>query len=127
MSLALTAALVFPVASGSVDVPWVSAVIAIMAGVIGATVGFGRRNTALTDSQAKAVDAAALQITTLQAENGTLRQEVTNLSSRLSAAERRLDAAERMATSKDLILAIAAHFGTPEEILSPYRRTRATD
>lgn len=125
MSLALH--LLFPLGSGSLDIPWVSAVIAIMAGVIGATVGFGRRNTALTDSQAKAVDAAALQITTLQVENGSLRQEVTNLSSRLTAAERRLDSAERMATSRDLILAVAAHFGAPEEILRPYRVVAPTE
>ena len=39
------------------------------------------------------------------------------------AAERRLDAAERMATSRDLILDIAAHFGAPEELLRPYRVT----
>lgn len=115
------------IAAGNIDVSWVSAVVAVIAGIIGATVGFGRRNQSLTTVQAAAVDAAALRITTLEGENTTLRQETANLNQRLSMAERRIDAAERMATSKDLIIDIATFYGCSEDVLRPYRLQSTID
>lgn len=108
-------------ATSTLDTTWVSIIIAVVAGLIGATIGFGRRNTALSESQSKAVDAAALQITALQNENNLQAERISSLESNVHSLGGRLAAAERMATSKDLILDALTHYGCPEEILAKYR------
>lgn len=106
----------------NVDISPVAIIVGVCGTFAGALVGFGKRNTALTGLQNEALQAAQVQIGALQVSDQLKAERIRGQDAQIVALTSRVENAERMATSKDLIIDIAAFQGVPAEVLDKYRR-----